>query len=89
LNYEDVIMECYYCGKKEGWGFKCHECGHSFCGEHKVPESHNCPYCPTYKPTSPLRKPYLTPDARVTKSIFRYDEEERMKDYYKKKQNGE
>jgi predicted nucleic acid binding AN1-type Zn finger protein len=81
-------MECYYCGKKEGWGFKCYECGNSFCAQHKIPESHNCPYCPTYKPINSKRRAYLTPEERVVRSIFRYDREDRLNNYYKKK-NGE
>ncbi len=34
---------CDYCGKDFGLPFKCHMCGGKFCGEHHLPESHECP----------------------------------------------
>ena len=34
---------CYYCNKKiSGMPFNCRKCGEKFCGNHQIPESHNC-----------------------------------------------
>lgn len=81
-------MECYYCHNKDAWGVTCHECGHQFCMEHKVPESHDCPFCPTYKPTSSLRAPYETPAEKVDRLIFRLDKEAR-KEMRKRQKDAE
>lgn len=70
-------MECYFCHKKDAWGVTCHECGHRFCIKHKVPESHDCPFCPTYKPTSSLRKPRRTLEERIDDAIFDRDKDVR------------
>ena len=36
-------MQCDYCGTPiEGYPFKCAYCGGSYCGEHRVPETHRC-----------------------------------------------
>ncbi|MGA2665254.1 MAG: AN1-type zinc finger domain-containing protein [Nitrososphaerales archaeon] len=35
-------MNCQYCGKEESLPFVCNYCGGVFCGEHRLPESHNC-----------------------------------------------
>jgi|Deesub1362A_J573_1020465.scaffolds.fasta_scaffold00005_123 hypothetical protein len=33
---------CSYCGVKETMPFKCKFCGEQFCGEHRLPENHEC-----------------------------------------------
>ncbi len=36
-------MKCAVCGKDELLPFKCKYCGEFFCGEHRLPEKHDCP----------------------------------------------
>ena len=36
-------MKCQYCGKNVDFPFRCSFCGMYFCGEHRLPENHNCP----------------------------------------------
>jgi Zn-dependent protease len=36
-------MKCQYCGRSEDFPFRCSFCGMYFCGEHRLPENHNCP----------------------------------------------
>ena len=33
---------CDRCGKQENLPYRCRYCGGTFCGEHRLPESHNC-----------------------------------------------
>lgn len=66
---------CNYCGEKEVLAFRCYECGNTFCRKHKVPESHNCPNCPTYKPSNSRKIIKKTPLERVNESIFRMDKD--------------
>ncbi|WNZ28325.1 MAG: hypothetical protein IAX21_06525 [Candidatus Bathyarchaeota archaeon] len=35
--------KCKFCGDDVTLPFKCKYCGDSFCGDHRIPESHNCP----------------------------------------------
>jgi Zn-dependent protease len=35
-------LKCQYCGKEESLPFVCNYCGGVFCGEHRLPEAHNC-----------------------------------------------
>lgn len=34
---------CHFCGKNEPLPFKCSYCGGVFCGDHRIPEKHDCP----------------------------------------------
>ncbi len=34
--------ECAYCGRKERMPFKCKFCGEHYCGDHMLPENHEC-----------------------------------------------
>jgi len=36
-------MKCQLCGVEVYMPFKCNYCGQTFCGEHRLPENHNCP----------------------------------------------
>jgi hypothetical protein len=36
------VSKCHYCGEEEELPFECDYCGHSFCGDHRLPPSHNC-----------------------------------------------
>ena len=35
-------MKCEFCGKDEALPFVCNYCGSVFCGEHRLPENHQC-----------------------------------------------
>jgi Zn-dependent protease len=35
-------LKCDFCGKDEDLPFTCNYCGGTFCGEHRLPESHAC-----------------------------------------------
>jgi Zn-dependent protease len=35
-------MHCEFCGKEESLPFVCNYCGGVFCGDHRLPESHQC-----------------------------------------------
>jgi Zn-dependent protease len=35
-------MKCEYCGAEESLPFVCNYCGGVFCGDHRLPEAHNC-----------------------------------------------
>jgi HEAT repeat protein len=38
------MTRCAYCNKKiDGLPYDCRRCGESFCIDHRLPESHNCP----------------------------------------------
>jgi len=35
-------LQCQYCGKEESLPFVCNYCGGTFCGDHRLPEAHQC-----------------------------------------------
>jgi Zn-dependent protease len=35
-------LHCEYCGKEESLPFVCNYCGGVYCGEHRLPEAHQC-----------------------------------------------
>jgi membrane associated rhomboid family serine protease len=37
------MATCDACGKNENMPYHCRHCGGTFCGEHRLPESHDCP----------------------------------------------
>lgn len=37
------MANCDECGEQENMPYKCRHCGGTFCGSHRLPESHNCP----------------------------------------------
>ncbi len=44
------MVKCSQCGKKLSIDyFTCKFCGETFCSEHRLPESHNCPGLSDYK----------------------------------------
>lgn len=56
------MTSCYFCTKLEYIPFKCRRCGHSFCVDHRLPESHNCESVrKTFQPTPPPPKQPPTP----------------------------
>ncbi len=36
------MAKCTFCGKTETLPFTCKFCGGKFCGEHRLPENHEC-----------------------------------------------
>lgn len=43
------MPKCEYCGKEVPFPFKCPYCGRTFCAEHRLPETHQCPNLPEEK----------------------------------------
>ena len=37
------MRRCEYCGREEWMPYTCSYCGGTFCSEHRLPESHDCP----------------------------------------------
>ncbi|MFB6309485.1 MAG: AN1-type zinc finger domain-containing protein, partial [Haloarculaceae archaeon] len=37
------MANCDECGKSESMPYQCRHCGGTFCSEHRLPESHDCP----------------------------------------------
>jgi hypothetical protein len=37
------MANCDACGKHENLPYQCRRCGQTFCGEHRLPENHDCP----------------------------------------------
>lgn len=37
------MAECDECGRYENLPYQCRRCGRTFCGEHRLPENHDCP----------------------------------------------
>ncbi len=35
-------MKCEFCGREEALPFVCNYCGGAYCGEHRLPEAHQC-----------------------------------------------
>lgn len=44
-----MSKQCKYCGFREPLPFTCRFCGDSFCYNHRLPESHDCPGLVSYK----------------------------------------
>src|SRR4030042_3462042 len=44
------MPKCEQCDKEVVLPFECNYCGHLFCAEHRLPESHECPSLPTEAP---------------------------------------
>ena len=42
-------MKCYACESNDPMPFKCKFCKHHFCGDHRLPEDHDCPGLQAYK----------------------------------------
>ncbi len=45
------MARCSYCGASESMPFTCKFCGGKFCGEHRLPENHECQGLAVYKET--------------------------------------
>ncbi len=78
---DDKAMKCQYCGRNEDFPFRCSFCGMYFCGEHRLPENHNCPelWQATVKRSSPEEKspqqtgtPLPPPPVGQPSYVYRY-----------------
>lgn len=47
-----MTKECYYCSFRDPMPFTCKFCGNSYCYDHRLPESHNCPGLIAFKSKS-------------------------------------
>ena len=47
-----MVKECYYYNFRDPMPFTCKFCGNSYCYNHRLPESHNCPGLLEYKSRS-------------------------------------
>ncbi len=37
------MAKCDVCGRSESMPYQCGHCGGTYCGEHRLPEAHDCP----------------------------------------------
>ncbi len=71
------MAKCSLCGETETLPFTCKFCGRKFCGEHRLPENHQCPGLEKFKENrtkgieewiyEPFRKEYKDRAGRVVK----------------------
>ncbi len=52
-------MECYLCGNEEAIPFKCRYCSLEFCGTHRLPVNHRCPFVQDYKEQPKRAKEFI------------------------------
>jgi len=43
LPYRGVMAKCDQCGEHENMPYRCRHCGGTYCGNHRLPENHECP----------------------------------------------
>ena len=48
------MAECDICGEEESMPYNCRHCGGTFCGDHRLPESHDCPGLHEWEQTGPV-----------------------------------
>ncbi len=61
-----MSKECDYCSFRDPMPFNCKFCGGSFCYNHRLPESHNCPGLVQLKERVRESGKYNFPDRRLT-----------------------
>lgn len=83
------MVKCDYCGKAiQGFPYKCSYCGGTFCGEHHLPENHECvkideampPYAKKSQSTFSLEEDDNEFKRRLRVPIFPFRKEERDRD---------
>jgi Zn-dependent protease len=62
--------KCKYCGNDVVLPFKCNYCGELFCGEHRIPETHNCPE--VWKAKAPRDTPPMTTQRFPEQPSYKY-----------------
>lgn len=48
------MAECDVCGEEESMPYQCKHCGGTYCGDHRLPESHDCPGLDQWEGTGPV-----------------------------------
>ena len=48
------MAECDVCGKSESMPYHCKHCGGTYCADHRLPESHNCPGLDQWEDAGPV-----------------------------------
>lgn len=48
------MATCDTCGAQESMPYRCRHCGGTYCGEHRLPESHNCPGLQNWSDPDPV-----------------------------------
>jgi membrane associated rhomboid family serine protease len=48
------MAECDICGEEESMPYECRHCGGTFCGDHRLPESHDCPGLERWEDAGPV-----------------------------------
>jgi len=62
--------KCQHCGKDLTLPFRCNYCGGYFCGDHRIPETHNCPE--KWKAKPPRDKPPLKSHEWAEQPSYKY-----------------
>ena len=62
--------KCQHCGDDVVLPFKCNYCGGYFCGDHRIPERHNCPEA--WKARAPRDAPPMTPQKWSKHPSYKY-----------------
>jgi len=48
------MAECDVCGEEESMPYHCRHCGGTYCSEHRLPESHDCPGLENWEQSGPV-----------------------------------
>lgn len=78
------MSECSYCGAQETMPFRCKFCGELFCGEHRLPENHECVGLETFKrergkePEKWIYEPFKTKEEVPAKGRIRRPIDEQL-----------
>ena len=48
------MAECDICGEEESMPYHCRHCGGTFCGDHRLPEAHDCPGLDNWEQQGPV-----------------------------------
>jgi membrane associated rhomboid family serine protease len=48
------MAECDICGEEESMPYNCRHCGGTYCGDHRLPESHDCPGLDQWEQQGPV-----------------------------------
>jgi predicted nucleic acid binding AN1-type Zn finger protein len=63
--------KCEICGKDVLLPFVCNNCGKQFCGDHRLPETHNCSYLkPKIWESYEIEHRKHKPERRIEKKFF-------------------
>jgi Zn-dependent protease len=65
-----ATAKCQYCGNDVVLPFRCNYCGGYFCGEHRIPERHNCPEA--WKAKAPRDTPTISTQRWSKQPSYKY-----------------